>query len=715
MTPSMHRLTSFALAVAATVCTCPLVAQTFYSPANPNGMINDADTILRPQWMHETSLIIRRSSPTLADLNGDGDLEVIVGDLAGDVHVLDPVTGEEMPGWPQRLTAAIDSTAAVGDVDGDGQPEIVISCGVPDAGQLPAGSWSAQQSGAIYVFNPDGSLVLRFATQDWLNHTAETVGPDGFTEPVNNSPALADLDGDGILEIVQGTHDRFIYALNVVGGAAEYRPDGTLAQYDTTVTGPCAGSVFRLDNDGDGRWDEDPPGEWTPFPYGDGAPGWRGVDDDGDGLIDESGIDTNGDGYPDHSVAHPVDDDEDSDNPFDASINWDRVDEDGFEWPHMGGDSIWASPAIADVDKDGFLDVIQPVDRLEGTKMFVLSRCACSLPGWDNVALASNVWTPVSCGDVDGDGFLEFFMGTNTWYSPDFTAWRGGFIFGLNHDGTEMRDGDGNPATFGIFNTTAPNPWDPDVNNRPFVMGAPAIGDLDGDGQPEIVVGGARPPALCAWNGDGSNVPGFPVSATFPTYEGPRDIGWVMGSPILVDLDGDGDVEICFQTASAYFIAYRHDGTVFPGTPFWGIDFGSGVKWFGDTWSTPAAGDIDNDGRIEIVFAGRDHSIVDQGHGRIFCIEGGPYNPLGQQWPMLSANAQGTGVYQDPRQGGLRGDVNEDGGVDSADLVRMRNALQGTEPLDPDGKGYINSLVNSDLVFDQRDFDALVDLLLTMP
>ena len=43
------------------------------------------------------------SSPVIADVNGDGHLDVVTADLSGMLHVLDGRTGRDLPGWPQPI------------------------------------------------------------------------------------------------------------------------------------------------------------------------------------------------------------------------------------------------------------------------------------------------------------------------------------------------------------------------------------------------------------------------------------------------------------------------------------------------------------------------------------------------------------------------------------------------------------------------------------
>jgi hypothetical protein len=153
-------------------------------PGNPGGGFWVGDTIY--------------SSPALFDLDGDGKLEIIIGTdshnqpvmpkgvgvpgtTAGGLVVALNSSGALLPGFPIQLDQAISSSPAIGDIDGDGKPEIVIGTGNVYQG-LP------QSSHKVYAFHCDGTLVPGWPVQ-----------VDG---QVRTAPALADLDGDGNLDVV---------------------------------------------------------------------------------------------------------------------------------------------------------------------------------------------------------------------------------------------------------------------------------------------------------------------------------------------------------------------------------------------------------------------------------------------------------------------------------------------------------------------------------
>jgi hypothetical protein len=685
--------------------------------------------IFRAEWFFEigTSGVFRDSHPVLADVNGDGDLEVVVGATNRFLYVLDPRTGQPIPGWPQELTSPIDSSPAVGDVDGDGLPEIIVGCGVSDWG-----SFGGQMPGALYCFNHDGSLLWRHATDDWWDMTNHVTEPDGFTEAINSSPVLADVDSDGVLEIVIGAQDALLYVINGDGTTVYGDRDRNIVNVTTNEPGRWFGSVFRRDADNDGRWDEDPYRDQTPYPFGNQVPGFEGVDDDGDGVVDD---------WP----AWVDDDDEDSLQPGDQHSNLNFVDEDRWEWPFQCRDSIWPPATVADLDGDGHLDIIQSADTSvhfpDFGHLYVLDRFADPLPGWGYEEMITGVngqgvpwsrpgrvwgksyrastWNQISVADVDGDGALELFFGSNRTI-PNPLIPDGGYLYGLNHDGTEIRDGDSDPESWGPFALTGHGIPGSPAEVRETIVGSPAIGDIDGDGDLEIVaVGngnfpgteegswtGGRSGGVYAWNHDGSLVPGYPHAPHTGS-------GAVFSGPSLADIDGDGDLEILYTTVGSAIEVWHHDGTPVDGAPIYLLDFDDGVggRGFNPLTTTPAVGDIDGDGKVEIVVSGA-WTFGVGGPGVVVCIEAGDYRPEGMVWPMAGHDARRSGTYSEPEPNAGSGDVNVDGNIDSSDLVYLSMVILGEVALTPGTPAHTNALITEDDVIDKSDSAALVNILL---
>ncbi len=190
-----------------------------YPAYNANGTLFSTTTTIPPS---------QQSGPiAVADLNATGQLN-FVGANNNTIWVSD--TGGMTPGFPVLLPANLDdmsSDVVIGDVDGDGKPDIIVS-GLQSSG--PGGT------GDLYL------QILIFDNHGVLERTLSTSPPGS-----NALVALADLDGDGIPEIVTATGAR-LYAWK--GGGS------LMPGFPVLVgTGQYAGPVVVGDIDGDGHPD----------------------------------------------------------------------------------------------------------------------------------------------------------------------------------------------------------------------------------------------------------------------------------------------------------------------------------------------------------------------------------------------------------------------------------------------------------------------------
>ena len=153
------------------------------------------------------------SSPVLYDLDGDvdGALEIVFGTTlpAIEVYKRDPDTGiyTPAPGFPVELPLdrdwrdSIIGSVAVGPLLGDGVPFIVAS------------TWY----GRVYAVHADGNL--HDGGPFLAGFPVSAMDPDPST-PLSyahgnaflSSPVLADLDDDGLLEIIAASFDQHAYA-----------------------------------------------------------------------------------------------------------------------------------------------------------------------------------------------------------------------------------------------------------------------------------------------------------------------------------------------------------------------------------------------------------------------------------------------------------------------------------------------------------------------
>lgn len=143
-------------------------------------------------------------------------------------------------------------------------------------------------------------------------------------------------------------------------------------------------------------------------------------------------------------------------------------------------------------------------------------------------------------------------------------------------------------------------------------LGSPAVVDLDGDGTMEIIV--PRHDQLIVWHADGS----IPWRAELP--------GRIWSSPIVADLVPSRPGLEVAVTSRGQIAAYDAQGTLLPGFPF---------EWQ-DELRSLAAGDVDGDGGIDLVAvtstplnasSQRDIVIAVRGNGAL--VPGFPPNTTG--------------------------------------------------------------------------------------
>lgn len=160
------------------------------------------------------------SSPTLVDLDGNPlTLEIVVGDEGGNIYGFDS-TAALMWTFSIRSFAGFETvqtpcqcSPAVADLDGDGRKEVVVSLAKRDSYNEP------QYPGCIFMFRLDPTGRNPTATNGFARRTLCRNG-DGVPDGVFASPTLSDLDGDGQLEILAGAWDELLYALRPNGSLA---------------------------------------------------------------------------------------------------------------------------------------------------------------------------------------------------------------------------------------------------------------------------------------------------------------------------------------------------------------------------------------------------------------------------------------------------------------------------------------------------------------
>ncbi|MBD3184091.1 T9SS type A sorting domain-containing protein [Candidatus Poribacteria bacterium] len=184
--------------------------------------------------------------------------------------------------------------------------------------------------------------------------------------------------------------------------------------------------------------------------------------------------------------------------------------------------------------------------------------------GWPVKVDERNLSAPI-VADIDSDGDMEILIQS--------TMYQNNKLYVLHHDGQPVS---GWPKYAGGFSANGSSQY----SNASAGPG-PAVGDIDGDGSPEIVAVFFNR-EINAWNSDGSRLDGWPV----------RTSGFATSSPVLADIDSDGIHDVIVGLDNGRVEVHKHDGSMLPGWPKY-----SGRN--GHMFSLTI--DLDNDGDMEIV------------------------------------------------------------------------------------------------------------------
>ena len=296
-------------------------------------------------------------------------------------------------------------------------------------------------------------------------------------------------------------------------------------------------------------------------------------------------------------------------------------------WTRQVGTLEWGTAVWADLNGDG---VDEAVAGTENAGVIALS--AQGEPVWaidDLDGSPLHIGGPIGAADIDGDGQSEIFAadqtgplcinpgGTIRWRHPSGDGYPGApVVTVLGDDGPPVvlvvsSDDDflhcldaasGAPLwKSGLFGT-------PDL----YAAGSLAVGDLDDDGNSEIVVPDNEGHVHCF---DSSGT----LQWVFTTYKATH------GAVTLGDIDGDGAVEVL--VASGDHNLYCVDGT---GRLEW--RFGAGLRLIRPATIT----DIDGDKKTDILVGGSDRTLR--------CLTlGAAYDPALTPWPSNRFDAAQTG------------------------------------------------------------------------
>jgi hypothetical protein len=514
------------------------------------------------------------SSPALADIDGDNDPDLLLGESAGNINLY------RNQGTPQAqyFTLAANyygmvggrtyySTPAFCDIDADGDQDLFI--GAAD--------------GSIRFYGNSGNA----ATPAW-RLAVDTYG--GIVAGTNANPAFADIDGDGDQDLFIGKEDGQISFYRNTGSAATAAWTLDTARFAGIDVGTSAAPAL-CDIDGDGDLDL-----FTGDYYG-YLRSWRNIGTrlSPAWLADTAGYGGIDVGYNSRPAFCDIDRDGDQDlflgnGNGSAFFYYNTGTALAPTWvlasQTVGGISVGsnASPAFCDLDGDNDQDLF--VGEYDGSLNVYRNSSAAAALYWGQITgggLASiDVgYNSTPClGDLDGDGdldllagdsygYLHFYRNTGTAAAPVWTA---------------------DTAGYGMF----------DAGYR----SVPCLADIDGDNDLDLLIG-KEDGQLSFYRNDGTALAAAWTLINNFYYS--IDAG-SNSVPCLADLDGDHDLDLLIGNSSGYLYFYRNRGT--RTSPYWALE----SSYYGSidvgSYSYPTCGDVDGDGDLDLLI-GDSYSALD--------------------------------------------------------------------------------------------------------
>ncbi|MCB9172954.1 MAG: FG-GAP repeat protein, partial [Ardenticatenales bacterium] len=425
--------------------------------------------------------------------------------------------------WEHHFQSPINSSPAIGDIDGNGTVEIVVGLG--------AAVDNIHHTGGVVALNANGDQLWHYQTHDQYPS-------DGHPDAVYSSPALCQLDGDPQREIVFGSWDQRIHAADHLG------------------------------------------------------------------------------------------------NPLWANINWPGQ-------GYFNADTIWSSASCVDFNGDGIDEVVigadialdQSGNGQEGGFLYVFNAAGQPLV---RRYVPETIYSSPAIADLDCDGSLEIVVGTGDfyYYAHGQTDQPFVYVFNSNNIFSAMAFDDPNklPDAAG---------W-PQPTRYPG-MASPSLADLDNDGDLEITIlrhkrGSSAPngcnngngdcyAALYAWHHNGQSVAGFPV---WPKDFLGKNAG-SQASTTIANIDNDPTPEILLSMMWDVIAIGANGQTEHHFTTQWTVS------------GTAAVDDTDGDGSFDLWIGSGNQN--DAAHGYLWQFDLPNAQANNRPWAQFRQSANNSGRF----------------------------------------------------------------------
>lgn len=470
------------------------------------------------------------------DLDGDGDTDVLSAS-----HGDNTVAWYENDGTQTFTTRTITTTAVfafgvhAADLDSDGNLD-VVSASMGD------------DTIAWYEQRPTSVNVVSTTPSAGATHVAANVSPMAILD-------ASFQEATGLGRIVRGSQTNAQFAQAVF---TPTQPNVTLDPSRNFLPGEIASIVLPNLLPGTGIFE---PYQWQ-FTVASGP---------GAGIFQaEQPLSTTSDGA---AALYPADVDNDGDTDIlgasttDNTLVWFQNDGIGAFTPQTISTSEVGITTVhgADLDFNGNMDVIVGLPN--------------EVAWFQNATTRHSITTSVLgvravyAADVDTDGYMDILSASST---DNTIAW-------YEHDGTT---------------TTTPTFTAHTITNNALGVAALHVGDLDRDGDMDILSASETNDTIAWYENDGATLPTFTAHTITTTADQATSV-------YAQDLDGDGDLDVLAASTLDDTIAwFENDGAADPSfTPHTITTASDGVR-------SVQAADVDGDGDMDIVAAAENANTV---------------------------------------------------------------------------------------------------------